>query len=263
LSIISLKTRQWIASQKKCLEILQGINRADPENASTRRSLAIEYVNMALVLSKTGSIQLAIEDWQKSLAVIRGLVALDSEDKFNRHYLGTIVAAGGTILIGQHKPEAALKQFDEARSIYLSLRDAGGASWFEIASAAQCTVKMAEVELLRGNATVAADEFNQALALAEPLIARKPPNLNALYAAADAYSGLGDLVLQRLPKAGTGTARLHHNWEEARSWYSKSLATWHQIEHPNRSTPANSLDAGDPAQVAKKLARCDAALSHK
>ena len=110
---------------------------------------------MALVLSKTGSIQLAIEDWRKSLAVIRGLVALDSEDKFNRHYLGTIVAAGGTILIGQHKPEAALKQFDEARSIYLSLRDAGGASWFEIASAAQCTVKMAEVELLRGNATAA------------------------------------------------------------------------------------------------------------
>ena len=252
-------TTRKIDSERKSLEILQGMHRADPKNSSIGRSLAIEYANMALALSAIGKGQLAQEHWQESLRMIRGLVMPDPQNPLNRHYLAGIVAMGGTLFIREGKPEPAIKQFSEARTIYLALLDAGGASSFEIASAAQCSVKMAEAEMLAGNAAGAARDFNRALALADPLIAHKPPNLNALYAAADAYSGLGDLTMKRLKKDGTLTSKDHQDREEACSSYSKSMDMWRQIEHPNRSAPGNSLDAGDPAQVQKKLTQCEAA----
>jgi len=46
-----------------------------------------------------------------------------------------------------------------------------------------------------------------------------------------------------------------------RSWYTKSLDTWHRIEHPSHSAP-NGFEAGDPVIVAKNLQLCDATLSN-
>jgi tetratricopeptide (TPR) repeat protein len=248
-------------AETKSLEILQGINRTDPQNASIRRSLAIEYGNFALGVAQKENMRLALENWQKAAGIIRALVAEDPENKLDRHYLGTIEAAGGTLLMREHNPQAALKQFDKARSVYQSLRDAGWASSFEIASAGQCSEKMGEAEALIGNYRTAANDFHRALAIAEPLVARKPPNLNALYAAADAYSQLGDLSLKQAPDTTVAAGSRRASFEEARSWYSKSLETWRQIEHPNRTTPFNSLEAGDPALLAKKLRRCETALA--
>ena len=249
-----------IANEQKSLEILQEISLADPENTTIRRSLAIEYTNIALALSKAGKTQRAEEQWQESLRIIRALVAPDPKNALNRHYMAGIVGAGGTIFMRERKPQAALKQFEEARSIYLDLPDAGGgASPFELASAAQCSVKLGEAEMLMGNAAGAGQDFHRALEIVASLIARRPPNLNALYAAADAYSGLGDLALKNLQKSDKGKSRRRPEWKEACADYAKSLEMWRQIEHPNRSAPGNSLDAGDPAQVQTKVAQCSTA----
>jgi hypothetical protein len=77
---------------------------------------------------------------------------------------------------------------------------------------------------------------------------RDPP----AYAAADAYSGLGDLTLKN--RIGMGSPRRNATLKEARSWYDKSLSAWKRIKHPNRFTP-NGFQAGDPASVARKQDR--------
>jgi hypothetical protein len=98
------------------------------------------------------------------------------------------------------------------------------------------------------------------LDIVEPLLPASAPDLSALYTAADAYSGLGDLRLQEARGAGANAASRRTSWTEARSWYLKSLAAWHRIEHPSHLSP-DGFGVGDPARVEKNLQRCEAALS--
>ena len=86
--------------------------------------------------------------------------------------------------------------------------------------------------------------------IAERPISNNGGDVNALYVAADAYSGLGDLGFKKAHQPGQTASLRKANWTEAQSWYAKSLAAQHRIEHPNRSA-MNGFDVGDPTQVTK------------
>jgi serine/threonine protein kinase len=236
----------------KCVTILEQLNRTDPQNATIRQSLAIEYANEAGELARVGKAKLGIRQWNKSTEIMRSLVASSPETAPYRHYLAAIVAMGGSIFTRARNPDAAFKQFEEARSIYQSASDT--------TRLAACSEKMGENAALAGDLKTAEDNYHQALAIVEPLIAIKLPKIDALYTAADAYSGLGDLSLMEAKTSAQSTSR-RKSRSEACLWYGKSVAAWQQIEHPSRSTP-NGFDAGDPAAVAKKLQQCQAGLSH-
>jgi hypothetical protein len=92
------------------------------------------------------------------------------------------------------------------------------------------------------------------------LILSGTADLDALYAAADAYSGLGELSIRKAQRPGQSAKQRKGNWTEARSSYLLSLSTWHRIEHPNHTAP-NSFEVGDPEIVAKELKLTEAALS--
>jgi eukaryotic-like serine/threonine-protein kinase len=246
----------------KALTLMQELTRADPQNASLRHSLAIAYANDAAGLAEIGDMELALQHWEKGAEIMRKLVSSATENRGERHYLGAILTTGGTLLMQAHKLQAALAQFEEARAIYQSFRDAGNASTFEIANVAACSEKMGEASALAGDSRAAANYFHQALTVAEPLISAKPVEENALYAAADAYSGLGDLSLKRAQRAGQTISERKANWTDARSWYVKSLETWRRIEHPNRFAPGTNIGAGNPKLVEKKQQKCQTELSH-
>ena len=73
----------------------------------------------------------------------------------------------------------------------------------------------------------------------------------ALYATADAYFGMGELVNRAAQQEGTKHLR------EACDWYHKSADAWRQIPNPGRTTP-RGFAAGNPREVANKLSRCEA-----
>jgi eukaryotic-like serine/threonine-protein kinase len=250
-----------VVNNKKALAIFQTISAADPKNVYARQSLAISYINTAVALAKAGDFGLALEDSNKGEEIMRALASAAPENKSLRHSFAAIVAAGGTVLMRARKPEAALGKFQEAHAIYKSLFDADLGSGFHGACTAECSEKMGEASALSGNAQGAADYFHQALTIAERLISANGDDVNdALYVAADAYSGLGDLSFKKAQKPGQTTALRVADWNEARSWYAKSLAAWHRIEHPNRSA-MNGFDVGEPGVVEKNLKRCEAVLS--
>lgn len=160
-----------------------------------------------------------------------------------------------------HRPQAALARFEEARGIYQSFRDTRVASIFELGNLAACTEKMGEAVALSGNDRVAANYFHQALSIAEPLLPASSVEQNPLYAAADAYAGLGDLSLKRARRPGQTVVQHRANWTEARDWYAKSVETWRRVEHPDRFAPATNIAASNPKIIAKKLQECESALS--
>lgn len=98
--------------------------------------------------------------------------------------------ARGTTLTAANKPDAALTQMEDARAIHQSLHDAGSIGQANVAA---CDAKMREAMAKARRDQSVAEYFQRALKIEERLIASQPTDLDALYAAADAYSGLGDI----------------------------------------------------------------------
>ena len=82
---------------------------------------------------------------------------------------------------------------------------------------ATALTKIGQALLKTGSGDEAATSFHKALESAEPLVAAKSPNILALYAAADAYSGLGDVASGRAAVPGAA-AQETVRCKEAIAW---------------------------------------------
>jgi len=241
----------------KDLAIYQDLLKADPRNALLQQGLAIAYVNTAASSARAGKIPLALDYSNRGLEIMRPLTSAAPEKAFQRGLFAAMLVLRGTVLITANKPESAIPEVERGCSIYGTLAASGGTS---SANLAACYVKLAEAEAKARHSQKAEQDFHQALTIAEPLIKNEPPDLDALYAAADAYSGLADLTLQR-SHGRPNTNQQRTNLNEARSLYQLSLDVWHRISHPNHTAP-NSFQVGDPVIVSRELKRVDAALAN-
>ena len=193
----------------------------------------------------------------RGLEIMRKLVASAPEKAFQRGIFAATLVVRGTILTAANQPEAAITEIERGRSIYESLYKAGTTDYANVAA---CDVKLGEAAIKAGEAGKAADYFHRALTIVEPLISTQSSDLDALYAAADAYSGLGDLSTESAQHAAITKQQRKSEWQRAQSWYQQSLNTWHRIEHPNHTAPS-SFQVGDPATVAADLKLAEVALA--
>jgi serine/threonine protein kinase len=237
------------------LDISEELLHTDPKNTLFQKGLAIAYANTAHELSKMGRYSQSLGYIEKSERIMRALGAADPANKNQRGYIAAVLATNASTLLTLGKWEDALKEFDEARLMFESLKEAGNPLMPPL-----CTEKMAEASARKGDAKAAAKYFHEVLNAVEPLVLLQKFDPSALYLAADSYSGLGDLEMQKARQSGGDSARQRDDWIQARGWYLKSLEAWHRIEHPRPVAP-NGFDAGDPVKVTRNLQLCDAALS--
>ena len=247
-----------VENNQKGLEIYLDLSRADPKNALLRQGLAIAYVNTATAVARLGNNKQSLEYSGRGVEIMRSLVASAPKNAMQKSILAQMLAARGTILMGAGKPEAAISELDNARSIYESLYKAGSED--QQTNVAACDVKLGEAATQAGHDAAAAGYFGQALTIVKPLVAIESADLDALYIAADAYLGLGELSRKKAERRIESRVQRKSDWTEARSWYGLSLSTWRRIEHPNRNSP-NGFQVGDPATVAKKLKAAEEALA--
>jgi non-specific serine/threonine protein kinase/serine/threonine-protein kinase len=119
---------------------------------------------------------------------------------------------------------------------------------------ARCELAMVETKfgqayLALGKLGDAADAFDKALSLAKLEEASQQHDIPALSAGANAYAGMGDLlVLKARKQPDPSRATL----EQARKSYEKSLGVWRQIPYPSRIN-ANGYAVADPQTIASRL----------
>jgi tetratricopeptide (TPR) repeat protein len=106
----------------------------------------------------------------------------------------------------------------------------------------------------------AAAAYHKALAILEPLVPAQPPDFAALYAAADAYFGMGEL--SKIEAQHSAAARQRSLWVEARDWYRKSAEAWRRIPNP-AAISASGFACGNPKDVARMISLCDGALRER
>ena len=248
--------RQEVENNRRGLEIYQELSAADPKNALLRQGLAIAYVNTAAAVSRNGDLAKSVEYAGEGLELMRGLVTHAPANTVQRNILAEMLVARGTIFIKAGRPDAAISDLESARSNYEALYKPGE----DRTSSASCEIKMGEAAARAGRDQDAAEYCHQALSIVEPLIAHPDADLDGLYAAADAYSGLGRISLKKAQQKSQPPGRRKTNWTEARTWYTRSLNTWRRIDHPNRTAP-NTFEVGDPTAVAQELRAAEAGLA--
>ena len=101
-----------------------------------------------------------------------------------------------------------------------------------------------------GNLDQASEEYRKALTIAKWLVTSNSDNMEALYALADSYTGLGDVsaVLARRARVAKNQSK---RWRESGDWYQKSLSTWQKIPNPAHISP-NFFNVTEPREIARR-----------
>jgi tetratricopeptide (TPR) repeat protein len=107
--------------------------------------------------------------------------------------------------------------------------------------------KIANTLFRMGKMSEASDHYAKALDLAKLPFSLERLDIPALYAAADAYSGLGNVAAARAHKTQDHAARLALE-NSARRAYADSLNVWKQIPSPSAISP-NGYLVGEPRQT--------------
>ena len=240
----------------KDLEIYEELARNDPKNNILQRGIAISSANTAASYARVGKLDLALDYSNRSLQIMHKVIAAAPEKGYGSRVLASLLIYRGSILMMANQPEAAIAEIEHGRMIFQSLYKSGGVDQVYVAAA---DVKLAQAEFQAGHDEAAAVDFREALNIADPLI--EANNLEAIYAAADAHAGLGNLSAKQARRHGqTAEARMAH-WTEAQKQYQQSLDEWHRLEHPNHSSPIMGFPVGDPALVAKQLSVAKSEIS--
>jgi len=253
-------TKQSLKNFSQGLEVSKELALIDSQNALFQLGLAIAYANTANESSKMGRYDQNLGYIQKSDQIMRVLVASAPDNKRQRGILAAILLTNGITLGNLGKLDAALKNLEEAREAFESLRKSDSTDHEIPMRAVTCTEKMAEAASHSGSSKLAAEYFREVLREVEPELMKQNPDASALYLAADSYSGLGDVELHKARLSAGDLTTRNGSWTQARGWYVKSLEAWHRIDHPLPVAPTG-FDVGNPAIVARSLQLCDTALS--
>src|ERR1700688_4755463 len=108
-----------------------------------------------------------------------------------------------------------------------------------------------------GSVQEASAAYEKAPDIVTPLVSPERQAVPALYPAADAYAGLGDVSATRARRARTVREQTQQ-WSDALTWYEKSLRKWQNIPSPSGIGPTG-FKARDPEEIARKLAESKSA----
>lgn len=232
----------------------------DPQDMMARSDLSEAYYDVGDTLVKMGKFKDGLTTIRMAIALDKELVSADPKRGALRTLLAQHRVAEAEALNKMGDAAGALQSYKEARSFYQSLAELDDLNLDARLNVSATDAKIAAIYLRLRQADDARETYLRALQVSEPPAAGNPPNLQAQYTSADAYSGLGDVAVYLADRTKDPVKQLSHR-TEAKSWYEKSLRVWRAI--PNRSFISPSeFDVGDPTRVARHLNACNLALGN-
>ncbi|MGH9410330.1 MAG: protein kinase domain-containing protein, partial [Vicinamibacterales bacterium] len=123
-----------LENNKKDLAIYLELVQADPRNVLLRQGLAITYANTASSAMRRRDMAVALDDSSRALEIMRALVASAPATAFQRGVFAAIHIVRGTVLMTANRPDAAIPEIEQARTIYESLSKAGSMNLANVAA---------------------------------------------------------------------------------------------------------------------------------
>ena len=153
---------------------------------------------------------------------------------------------------------SARTKFDEGCSTFESLAVIHPADNTPKAYLALCSARRADAEQLAGNDAAAARLYHGALEQVEPFL--DGADGTAFWAAAaQACFGLGNLSSKSARQTDQSVSMRRRHWQEAASWYAKSMDAWERAGNVQNST-GHYFDLDAPDRRLKAIQARDTAL---
>jgi eukaryotic-like serine/threonine-protein kinase len=237
---------------RRSRERIERLARLDPENKMLQSDLWVADYHEGRALAASGR-------YAEALTVLRHAFK-GYEDLHLEADVGPGPAAMeawiGEAQAGVHDWAGALKSFEHAAA-----RLAEDQASYDDARCdlAMVETKIAHMLLKAGKLREAATEYNKALSTANLSFSLQHKDIPALYAAAEAYAGMGDIAAVKARKA-RDTAVRSRLFDQARAVYEESLNTWKQVPHPSKISGNGYAVAAEPKDVTSRLAKLSSLL---
>lgn len=236
------------ASLQRAAASLQVLVRGDPENAMFQSDLSKADYDEARILVFRGK-------YAEGVVKLRAAIAkIENKKPSPEIALGGYYIWLGEGQAGLHDPRGALQSYQKA-VVLLEIPAGQPAFDYSRCESATSYVKLGDALAKSGDLNQAAVAYQKAVDITNPLISSERMDVPALYPAADAYAGLGNVAMiqARTTRAPGESVRL---WTDARNSYEKSMEIWRRIPNPSRISSLG-FAAGDPHEVTARLSECD------
>ncbi len=227
------------------LDIAQEFFQADPENARSRRDMWAALFRKARLLGFTGQTDEALENYNRAVGLIEALAVADRADRGHRRWVALTHFSLGQFLATVNQSDRARGDYARAMAISEDLLAADPQRIETRRDLAKIYEALGLLSHGVGNIARVLEYLEKARSLAEESVAQDPGNLRARTRLAQIYADLG------LVCVATSDPRA------ARAWYQRSLDIWQQMKEQGT---LNGVDANKPEEIARAIAKCDAAL---
>ncbi len=224
------------STAERAIEIANRLAAADVDDAQARMVLAADMANLADVMSLMSRHEEARAALAKAISIDAELVrrfpktAQFSRIRFHR------LLIGGRIFYLRGDYAQALEYYQDAREILLGLttldpKNEGSRLRLSVADNGMGSA------LLRLNQFDAASRaYHDALAVLSKMLDSGSPSQDAVYAAATAHAGVGEIEAARAAASRNSAARVAHLRQALQST-DRSLELWQRVKEPGLTSP--------------------------
>ena len=244
-----------LENYQNALAIYQQLIATDPQNRLLQQGLGIAYGNVSVQLSVGGKNSESRNAMDKGLQLMKGVVEASPQNLPQQIILAAVYEVRGSNRMRWREFEPAQKEYEECVAVLEKLNSSpatNGSLPMEI----DCKAKTGIAAMHARDVKKARAEFEQALDLAQPMLAAHDPDTTLLFAAADSCAALGKIEMLQAQNSSPAKVAADH-WKKAQSWYARSLDVWKVIPPVRRARPTTSIVVADLDTVTKALHRCE------
>ncbi len=245
---------------RKSAAVREAITGGSPAfQAYVQTRLAGVYGYMSGVVHLQGDLDSALALQSKSRDILARLAASDPNNATLRQFLLQAEYGVGYSLAEKGLPAQALAHYRVALAGYRKLASADKHDVLALRYLGRCYGSKGAALAAQDNAAQGIESIRKAVQIFEALSSKDPSDTYfTLTDLANAYSGLAKAYSRLAVQPGTPDSARIASWQEARSWYERSLATWSRAQ---QKAQLGRFDAPEPGRIANEISQCDTALA--
>lgn len=248
------RKQEALESYKKNAATAQEIVNRDPSNTFYRRQLAVSLGNVGNTMLDMNDKAGALDTFRQALTIYESMVAADPNDAdilknsaVGYRNVATALGTGNRI--------EALNNFHKALQVLAELvaKDPTNADYRR--QWATTFLLLSRSQSQANDLSGAVESALKGIKIDEGLVASSPTNASASRTLALLYSQLGESHVAFVTRRDTSKQAEH--WQAAKEAHQKSLDIYQDMK---RKGTLKSGDSSKPDEIAKEIAKCNAAL---
>lgn len=242
---------------QKAQAIYQDVVSANPGNTVYQNQLSIQLSATGRIMLNMGDKRGALEVFKQGLAICESILKADAKDAYTRKSvaLGYRNVAEAQGAMGDYR--GALDNFHKSQQLFAELVTEDPANADTKSKSAYVYLATSRVQFQAGDLNGALESALQGIKIDEALLAAAPTNVLARNTLAQLDDALGDDHAKLAAKITSSTVKQNEQWRAAKDAYQKSLEIFQDLKSKDKLSGA---DASKPDELAKEIAKCDAAL---